>query len=113
VSAPAQPGETAGKAVARLETFVAETIAPPLKGTELVATQQEIGFFLGTIDLPDDVLGNIYGVAFSLGRRQQLAIDSAGLKRALEVVNEQDLRRVANEVFAPARHAAVFVTLEK
>jgi hypothetical protein len=51
-------------------------------------------------------------VAFSLGRRAQLGIDSAGLKRALEAVTEQDLRRVANEVFAPARHAAVFVTLE-
>jgi zinc protease len=59
VSAPAKPGENASMAVARLETFVAETIDPPLKGTELVATQQEVGFFLGTIDLPDDVLGNI------------------------------------------------------
>jgi zinc protease len=113
VSAPAKPGENVSQAVARLETFVAETIAPPLRDTEITATQQELGFFLGTIDLPDEVLQNIYGVAFSLGRRAQLAIDSAGLKRALEAVNEQDLRRVANEVFAPARHAAVLVTLEK
>jgi zinc protease len=113
VSAPAKPGETAAKAVARLEAFVAETIEPPLRDTEVAATQQEIGFFLGTMALPDDVLKNIYGVAFSLGRREQLAIDSAGLKRALEAVTEQDLRRVANEVFAPARHSAVFVALEK
>jgi zinc protease len=113
VSAPARPGETGSIAVARLETFVAETIEPPLKGTELGATQQELGFFLGTMDLPDSVLGNTYGVAFSLGRRAQLALDSAALKRALEAVTEQELRRVANEVFAPARHAAVFVTLSK
>jgi zinc protease len=113
VSAPAKPGESAAQAVARMEAFVAETLEPPLRDTEIAATQQQVGFFLGTIDVPDDVLQNIYGVAFSLGRREQMAIDSAGLKRALEAVTEQDLRRVANEVFAPARHAAVFVTLEK
>jgi RNA polymerase sigma factor (sigma-70 family) len=60
--------------------------------------------------LPDEVLQNIYGVALSLGRREQLAMDSAGVKRALEAVNERDVRQIANEVFAPARPAAVFVS---
>ena len=38
---------------------------------------------------------------------------ATALKRALGAVTEQDLRRVASEVFAPARHAGVFVSLAK
>jgi zinc protease len=113
VSSPAKTGETTKMALTRLETFVAETIEPPLRDSERAATQQQIGFFLGTIDLPDEVLQNVYGVAFSLGRREQLGIDSARLKRAVEAVSEPDLRRVAKQVFAPTQHAAVFVTLEQ
>ncbi len=113
VSASAKTGETAQKAFARLESFVAETIEPKLGASELATTEQQLGFFLGTADLPDEVLGNVYGVAFSLGRRDQLAIDPAQLKRVLQAVTDQDLRRVANEVFAPGKHAAVFVSLAK
>ena len=113
VSSPAKAGENAATALARLETFVRETIEPPLADSELAATQQQIGFFLGTFDLPDEVLQNVYGVAFSLGRREQLGIDSTALKRALQGVTEDDLRRVASEVFAPERHAGVFVKLAK
>ena len=44
-------------------------------------------------------------MAFSLARRDQLGLDPARLDRALEAVTDQDLRRVAAEVFAPGRHA--------
>jgi hypothetical protein len=50
------------------------------------------------MDLPDLVLGETCGVVFSLVRRTQLALDSAGLKQALEAVTERELRRAAEEL---------------
>ena len=74
----------------------------------------ELGPFLGLADVPDQFLAqNPYGVAFSLARREQLGLDPARLNRALDALTEQDLRRAAAEVFAPARHAGAVITPEK
>jgi zinc protease len=114
VSSPAQKGENAAKSIARLEAFVAETIGPPLHHRELVATSQELGPNLGAEAIPDDVLGqNPYGVAFELGRWEQLGVDPAALARSIEAVADPDLRWVATEVFAPSRHSGAFVVVEK
>jgi zinc protease len=113
VSASARRGETAAKALARVEAFVAETVGPKLRDREAAAVGQELGFLLGTTDLPDEMLTqNPYGVAFSLARREQLGIDPAKLGRALEAVTDADLRRAAAEVFGPGRHAGVLVVPE-
>ncbi len=92
--------------------FVAETIEPKLGPNEAAATKQQLGFLLGLGDLPDAILGqNPYGVAFSLARRDQLGLDPARLERAIDAVTDQDLRRVAAEVFAPGRHAGAIAGL--
>jgi zinc protease len=114
VAAPAKPKESAKEATARLEEFVAQTVEPKLKDDERASTQQIYGFFLGLVDLPDTQLaGNPYGVAFALGRREQLGIDSAKLKKAIGAVTDDDLRRVAKEVFAPNRHTGAFLTIKE
>jgi zinc protease len=107
ISVPIKRGETAIEAFKRIEKFVAETIEPKLGAFELAAVkQQELGLILGLRDFPDAALGhNPYGVAFSLARRDQLGLDPARLGRALDAVTDRDLRRVADEVFAPGRHA--------
>jgi zinc protease len=65
---------------------------------------------LGLSNVPDATLGqNPYGVAFSLARRDQLGLDPARLNRALEAVTDEDLKRVAEEVFAPTRHGVAIV----
>ncbi len=111
ISAAAKQGETAAQAFARLEAFVALTLAPPLRADEAASVRQMFAMFLGTTDLPDFVLArNPYGVALSLARREQLGIDAAQLNRALDVLTEGDLRRAAGEVFAPGRHAGAFIT---
>lgn len=113
VSAPARPGETAAQAFARLETFVARALEPPLGDGDLWATRARLGLHLGLDDFPDRLLAqNPYGVAFSLGRREQLGIDPTRLRRALDAVTDRDLRFAADAVFAPRRHAATltFVT---
>ena len=110
VSTPARAGETSRQALDRLEAFVAETVGPKLRDNEPAVTLQEMGSFFGTIPVPDEQLAlNPYGVAFALGRREQLGIDAARFNRSLEAVTDQALRRAAAEFFDPARHAAAFV----
>ena len=114
VSATAKPGETAPRAIARLESFVADTIAPPLRDDERASARQMFALFLGTADIPDFALAqNPYGVALSLARREQLGIDSLKLKRAFDALTERDLRRAAGELFTPARHAGAFLSPDK
>jgi zinc protease len=111
VTAPAKKGETAKEATARLETFVAEAVEPKLRKDEAATARQAFALFLGTADLSDAQMArNLYGVAFALGRREQLGIDPAKLKKALENVTDEDLRRAAKEIFATDRHTAAFVT---
>ena len=114
VSTTAKPGENAAGAFKRLESFVAETIEPKLGPFERMTARQQFGFLLGLVELPDNILANNpYGVAFSLGRRDQLDMSSAELRRAWDAVTDDQLRRVAREVFAPERHAGAFVAVEK
>jgi zinc protease len=114
ISTTAKPGENAAGGIKRLEDFVAETIEPNLGLFERMTARQHFGFLLGLVDLSDTVLmNNPYGVAFSLGRRDQLNVSSAELKRAWDAVTDDQLRRVAREVFAPERHAGAFIAVEK
>jgi zinc protease len=113
VSTPAKRGETAAQAFAGLEAFVAEAVEPKLVEDELATVRQTFGFLLGTTSLPDPALATTpYGVAISLGRREQLGIDPAKLGRALGAVTDQELRRAANEVFTPSRHAGALIRVE-
>ena len=114
VSATANPGETAPLAIARLESFVADTIAPQFRDDERVSARQMFAFFLGTAEIRDfAVAQNPYGAALSLARREQLGVDTLKLNRAFDVLTEQGLRRAASEIFAPARHAGAFISPEK
>jgi zinc protease len=110
VSVAARPGETSPQAIARVESFVAETLARPIDEGESASARQTFAFFLGTADVPDFALAqNPYGVALALARREQMGIDSLKLGRAFEGLTEKDLHRVSSEVFAPGRHAGAFV----
>jgi len=109
-----KPGETAPKAYARIENVVAETLEPKLKDSEIASARQTLGMLIGSGDIPDEILANNpYGVIFSIGRREQLGIDSASLDKAFQAVTDQDLRRAAAEIFAPDRHAGAFIAVKK
>lgn len=103
----------ADEAVARLQAFVSAAIEPDLALSELLATRNAFGPLLGTAELPDAMLAqNVYGVAFSLGRRMQLGIDPEELTKAIQGVTRDDLRRAARAIFAPEQRAAIVVTPE-
>jgi zinc protease len=114
INVSAKPGETAAQAIKRLESLVAETIARPLSANERAMAPQMLSTFLGTAELPAFVLAqNPYAVALSLARREQLEVDALKLRRALDALTDQDLRRAAGEIFVPAHHAAAFLTPER
>jgi zinc protease len=113
VSTPAKPGENAAKAFARIEAYVADAIEKKLLPGELATDREQFGLFLGTAEIPDNLLAqNPYGVAFSLSRREQLELNPAQLARAFDAVTDADLRRAAAEVFAPSRHAGAFIAIK-
>jgi zinc protease len=114
VSAKVRPGETSAQAFSRIESFVAQTLEPKLGPLELFTARRRVGFLLAIVDVPDEVLAqNPYGLAFGLGRREQLGIDPAGLKKAWDAVTDETLRRAATEVFAPSRHAGALIAIVK
>jgi zinc protease len=113
LAAPLGRGETSEQAIARLDEFVARAAAPPLTPADIATTQNAFAFLLGLADLPDRALAqNLYGVAFGLARRTQLAVDSAAIARAIQALAPADLARAAKEVLAPERRAAVVVVPE-
>jgi zinc protease len=114
LTATAKPGENAARAIARLESFVADTIAPPLRPEERASARQTFALFLGTGEIPDFALArNPYGAALSIARREQLLLDSSKLNRAIDELNEAEFRRAAGEIFGPAAHAGAIVSPEK
>jgi zinc protease len=114
ISATAKADETVPRAIARLESFVADTIAPQLRDDERASARETFALFLGTAEIPNFALAqNPYGAALSLARREQLGIDPLKLKGAFDALTERDLRRAAGEIFTPARHAGAFLSPAK
>jgi zinc protease len=114
VGSSIRKGENAKQAEQRLATFVADAFKPELEAKEIDLLKLQFGFFLGLAEQPDFVLaGNPYGVAFSMGRRHQLGINSDKLKKSLQELTDQKLRQAAQDVFGPDRHAAAVVWVKQ
>ena len=65
---------------------------------------------LGTVQIPSAVWRqNVYGLAFSSGRRLQMGIDGAGLRTAIEETTDSDMQRLAASTFAPSQRVAVVI----
>jgi zinc protease len=105
-----RPGETLDQASTRLQEFATQALDAPWQAGEPTTTKQNLAFFLGTVPLPDLAMaGNIYGVAFSIGRREQLGINGQSLAKKLDRVQETDLKRVAAKYFSSTRGAVIVV----
>lgn len=114
ISAALLEGESPSDARKRLEEFLAGVIEPKLQTGDVDRVKGTLGFLLWPDAFPELILAqNLCGVAFSLGRRAQLGIDSEALGKALEGVTEADLRRAAKEVFGEDRRAAVIAKVEQ
>src|SRR5262249_36240421 len=56
LSTPLKTGEDCPKALARIESVVAEVVAPRLRPDEAQRALQQFGFLLGLVDVPDAML---------------------------------------------------------
>jgi len=113
LSLPLQAGESPEKVLERLNAFIDETLDRPFQHTEIQTTKMMYGFFLGIIDWPDQAaLQNLYGLAFSIGRRLQLGLDSEQLSSAMDKITAEDVEKVKNKYFSPNSRAAVAVLPE-
>jgi len=114
VRAGVKNGESPPQTLTRLETFVRETLKPPLDGRELAGAREQLGFLLGTAEIPDQLLAqNPYGVCFSLARREQLGLDAGKLDQALAKLTDNDIRRAEQAFFDPGRRVEIVVSKQE
>jgi zinc protease len=108
VNTPVKPGETSKETQTRLEAFVAASIEPKPSGMDVKRVEMFYGTVFCLTDLPpEQAVRNPYAVAYSLGRCQQLGIDSAEMKALLGSLTASDLARAARAFFTPERHSTV------
>ncbi len=68
---------------------------------------------LGTVEVGDAMwLQNLYGLAFSVGRRYQLQLDGKELHAAIQHVTDADMQHLATSIFAPEKRETIIVELE-
>ena len=69
---------------------------------------------LGTVNMPDATwMQNLYGLAFSVGRRYQLDFDGNQLRAAIQSVTDADMQHLATSIFAQEKRETIVVELEK
>lgn len=105
------PGDRAEDALDRLDQRLRAAMTAKLANGENRRTANAMAM-LGTADLPDAMWqANLYGLAFSVGRRLQLGIDGTRLRAAIERVTDIELRQLATTVFAPDQRVEVIIEL--
>ena len=68
---------------------------------------------LGTVDMRDTMwIQNLYGLAFSVGRRYQLELDGNELRVAIQRVTDADMQHLATSIFSPEKRETIIVELE-
>jgi len=110
VHLPVPKGEKADTVVEKLRNYVSKTTSGKLKRMDINNTKQVFGYMLGLQEYPDLVLvNNIYGVAFSLGMRTHLGIDSQKLLEKLNSVTQDELTEAVKTYFLPGNYATTVV----
>jgi zinc protease len=113
VTSEVRKGETAEDTIQRLDAFVLKIANESVGKDDLKLANYAFAFFYETSELPAATLaGNVYGVAFALGRRGQLAIDSKELTDAILNVRQDAIDRCRDHVFDAKQRATVVVTPE-
>ena len=108
VTAGLKPEESSDVALARLDTFVAKAVEPPLAASDIKTAKNQFALELGTSALADALVSkNLYGLAACLGRRVQLGADSTDFAKALDAVSADQLASASRTIFSKDRRVAV------
>ncbi len=102
--------EDAESALERLDQRLNMALTPKLTPEDKQRTLNAMAM-LGTVDTPPDTMWtqNLYGLAFSTGRRYQLKLDGNELRDAIQRVTDADMQHLATSVFAPDKRDTVIV----
>ena len=114
LQAPLPAGTDAQAVLKQLDQRLQAALKPKLKPQDKLRTINSMGVYLATAEVPDALWArNLYGLAFSVGRRHQLKIDGKKLREAIQRVTDADMQRLAASVFPAAKRIAVIVEVEK
>ncbi|WP_165073629.1 sigma-70 family RNA polymerase sigma factor [Paludisphaera rhizosphaerae] len=114
VTTTARAGESPEEVRRRLDAWLSRTVETEPTADEIAGIAPFFGFFLETSELPDQALGgNLYGTAFAMGRREQLGVDPARMRKAVEAVSVDDVRRAAVAIFGPPRRGVALLSSRK
>ena len=96
----------------QLDQRLHAALGPKLTPADKMRTLNSMAL-LGTVAVGDTMwLQNLYGLAFSVGRRYQLELDGKELRAAIQRVTDADMQHLATSIFAPERRETVIVELE-
>ena len=105
-------GKDAESVLRQLDQRLQAALTPKLKPQDELLAINSMAM-LGTVDVPDAMWSqNLYGLAFSVGRRHQLKIDGNELRTAIQRVTDADMQRLATSVFAREECNTVIVELD-
>lgn len=96
-------------ALNQLDQRLNTALTPKLTPTDKLLTVNSMAM-LGTVEVPDAMWAqNVYGLAFSIGRRYQLKLDGIELRDAIQRVTDVDMQHLAASVFSPEKRDTVIV----
>ena len=97
-----------------LDKRLQDALTPKLTPQDKQQIINFLGMPLDIADVPDFYLNqNIYGLAFTIGRRHQLKINGKELRAAIENVTNADIQNLAKTILAPEKRVTVVVNLEE
>jgi zinc protease len=109
VMSKTKDGETCDKAVQRWSKFVADAVHGKNLSDAGSTAKEQFAFLLGTKEIPNSLQGNIYGLAFGLGRREQLGINGEQLAKDLDRPQPETIQQCAKEYFGEDKRTIVVV----
>lgn len=105
---PMEANEAPAAAAARVDAMIEEAVKAEVTPSEIQQQRTSLGAFLGLSPMPEETAAmNLYGVAFSIGRREQMGFDPAALGKALDALTAADLRACRETHFTPSKRACV------
>jgi len=100
VQRPVQAREKGAVVEKRLRDFFAETMSAEWSAGDILFAKQFFSHLLGFVDFPGKPQdGQLYGIAFRLGRFRQMGVDSGRLLKKLESTTGEEFAAVKENYF--------------
>lgn len=97
-----------------LDDNLQEALTTELTSKDKQQTHNYLGRLLNTVEIPDGFwIQNLYGLAFSIGRRHQLKINGKTLRNEIEAITDTDLQKMAETIFSQEKRTTVIIEVNE